>query len=104
MLKITGMFARTNARAQTLTRIDARTHFKTLARPPPHTTHTHTHTHIAELPIVLMVLKHRASRLRGASHPPEWGREKVGKEKKGERKKKKGKEKEKKKSYHHFDS
>ena len=44
-----------------------------------------------------MVLKHRASRLGGASHPPEWGREKVGKEKKGERKKKKRKKKQDKK-------
>ena len=49
---------------------------------------------IAELPIVLMVLKHRASRLRGASHPPESEREKVGKEKKEKERKKEKKRKE----------
>ena len=55
-----------------------------------------SHICIAELPIVLMVLKHRASRLRGASHPLEWGREKVEKDKKRnkkKRKKRKGKKK-----------
>ena len=45
----------------------------------------------AELPIVLVVLKHRAPRPRGASHPPEKGGGKK------EEKKKEGKEREKEK-------
>ena len=46
---------------------------------------------IAELPIVLMVLKHRASRLRGASHPLEGGGECGKRKNDGERKKRKRK-------------
>ena len=54
---------------------------------------------IAELPIVLMVLKHRASRVKGASHPPRMGKGKSGKRKKGERKKTKERKKKKRKTY-----
>ena len=53
-----------------------------------------------ELPIVLMVLEHRASRLRGASHPPEWeGGRKIEGERKEEKTEKKEKKKERKNCY-----